>query len=65
MDRNPEVLHPDNDRPKLRAANLAYEDIHIAPGHRIIGYVVTIQKEPPSLSMYREFLVNKTDMDKQ
>lgn len=49
----------------LRAANPVYEDILIGPEHRIIGQVVSIQKEPPTLQTYREQLLVKETMDNQ
>ena len=47
----------------LRAANPAYEDILVGPEHRIIGQVVSIQKEPPSLQVYKHHLVVKETLD--
>lgn len=47
----------------LRAANPAYEDIVIGPEHRIIGQVVSIQKNPPSLQVYRQHLVVKETLN--
>lgn len=49
----------DNGRKLLRAANPEYEDIVITDRHRIIGHVVSILKEPPSLHDYRGMLVSK------
>ena len=54
----------ENGEPKLRAANPEYEDIIITPAHRIIGVVVGIQKEPPSISTYRDHLIRKELLDK-
>lgn len=42
----------------LRAANPAYEDIALTDKHRIIGQVVRIQKEPPTLQDYMDVLVS-------
>lgn len=47
----------------LRAANPEYEDIIITERHRIIGHVVSIQKEPPSLHDYRKILAHKEVSD--
>ncbi len=49
----------------LRAANPDYEDIKINGEHRIIGQVVSIQKEPPSLQDYKRFSINKAIVDEQ
>lgn len=43
----------------LRAANPAYEDILFTKNHRIIGTVVKIIKETPSILTYRDFLTAK------
>lgn len=43
----------------LRAANPAYEDIVFTKNHRIIGTVVKIIKETPSIYTYRDFLAAK------
>jgi len=46
----------------LRAANPDYSDIILNGHYKIIGYVVQILKEPPSLNNYRQFLTrNITD----
>lgn len=49
----------ENGTPVLRAANPQYSDIAITPNHRIIGTLVCVQKEVPSLSTYRNFLAAK------
>jgi len=43
----------------LRAANPNYEDILFTKNHRIIGTVVKIIKETPSIYTYRDFLTAK------
>lgn len=55
----------ENGKQLLRAANPVYEDIEIADKHRVIGYVVSIQKEPPSLQDYRKMLIPREVRDKQ
>jgi len=55
----------ENGKRLLRAANPVYEDIEIADKHRVIGYVVSIQKEPPSLQDYRKMLIPREVRDKQ
>lgn len=55
----------DNGKAVLRAANPSYEDIVITPGHRIIGHVVGIMKEPPALQAYKDILISKEFMDEQ
>jgi repressor LexA len=54
----------DNGYPILRAANPAYEDIKITEKHRIIGQLVKVIKDPPSLQKYKEILVDKDLSDK-
>lgn len=54
----------ENGRKLLRAANPEYEDITITDKHRIIGYVVKIYKEPPTLQDYRLLLIAKEIEDK-
>ncbi|MCW2276896.1 LexA family protein [Heliophilum fasciatum] len=49
----------------LRAANPYYEDLPVGPHTRILGYVVSIQKQPPSLQDYRSILAVKEDRDTQ
>lgn len=49
----------ENNTQVLRAANPDYEDITITPNHKIIGQLVCVHKEPPSLYTYRDFLVKK------
>ena len=53
----------DNGMPVLRAANPRYPDIKVNGVHRIIGTLVSIQKEPPSLFTYRQFLNVKESYD--
>jgi repressor LexA len=53
----------ENGKPMLRAANPSYEDIIITPEHRIIGHVVSIQKEPPTLQNYKDILISREIMD--
>ncbi|WP_089610064.1 LexA family protein [Dehalobacterium formicoaceticum] len=48
----------ENGHTLLRAANPAYADIKIT-NHRIIGHLVKVIKDAPSLSLYRDHLVNK------
>ena len=55
----------DNGKKLLRAGNPQYEDFIIGPKHRIIGYVVSIQKEPPTLRTYNSMLIPKEVADKQ
>ncbi|MDK2824544.1 MAG: repressor LexA [Clostridia bacterium] len=55
----------ENGKPILRAANPAYEDIVITPAHRIIGQVVSVQKEPPTLQTYKDILIPREIMDEQ
>ena len=43
----------------LRAANPGYPDMLFTEKHRIIGVVVNIIKEPPSIFTYRDFLTSK------
>ncbi len=49
----------DNGNKFLRAANPSYEDIQITSKHRIIGHVIGIQKNSPSLQHYRDILMPK------
>lgn len=49
----------------LRAANPDYEDIEITERHRILGHVVSILKEPPTLQDYRAALIPREVRDKQ
>jgi len=51
----------------LRAANPDYSDIILNGHYKIVGYVVQILKEPPSLTDYRQFLTprNVTDVNWQ
>jgi repressor LexA len=46
----------ENGTPVLRAANPNYADMPITPSHRIIGTLVSIQKEAPSINTYKNFL---------
>ncbi len=55
----------ENGQAYLRAANPAYEDILVGPGHRIIGQLVGVLKEPPSLQQYREHMASKDVSDCQ
>lgn len=55
----------ENGKPVLRAANPSYEDIVITPEHRIIGQVVAILKEPPTLQNYTNILISREIMDEQ
>lgn len=43
----------------LRAANPNYNDMAITEKHRIIGILVGVYKDSPSISEYKKFLVNK------
>ncbi|MEG0773903.1 S24 family peptidase [Clostridium sp.] len=43
----------------LRAANPSYKDIEFTPEHRIIGKLVSVLKQPPSILTYKNFLVEK------
>lgn len=54
-----------NGKRLLRAANPEYKDTLITKKHRIIGHVVRIHKEPPSLQAYRKMLRAKEIEDKQ
>lgn len=47
----------------LRSANPNYKDIPVGPDHRIIGHVVFIYKDPPSLQVYKNFLIVKENAD--
>lgn len=49
----------ENGRVLLRSANPLYKDIELKPGDKIQGHVVRIQKAPPSVNLYREFLYLK------
>lgn len=49
----------ENGTPVLRAANPNYKDIPISSKHRIIGHVVSIIKEPPSINAYKILLASK------
>jgi repressor LexA len=49
----------ENGTPVLRAANPNYKDIPIDSKHRIIGHVVSIMKETPSILTYKSFLTSK------
>lgn len=49
----------ENGTPLLRAANPNYKDIKMTSNHRIIGVLVNVIKQPPSLYTYRDFLVKK------
>ena len=53
----------ENGKRLLLAANPAYRDIEITDRHRIIGHVVSILKEPPSLQDYKKMLVSKEVSD--
>ena len=55
----------ENGYPVLRAANPNYEDIKVDSNHRIIGQLVSVQKEPPILQDYKNMLISKEIMDKQ
>lgn len=55
----------ENGRRLLRAANPEFEDIEITGRHRIIGHVVSIQKEPPALQDYRRMLIPREVREKQ
>lgn len=46
----------EHETPVLRAANPNYPDMPITPNHKIIGSLVSIQKEVPSLNTYKHFL---------
>lgn len=48
---------------KLRAANPAYADIVFTPQHRIIGRLIRIIKESPSLYDYKNMVVSKEVLD--
>lgn len=48
---------------KLRAANPEYEDIVFSPKHRIIGRLIRIIKESPSLYDYKNMVVSKEVLD--
>lgn len=48
---------------KLRAANPEYEDIVFTPKHRIIGRLIRIIKESPSLYDYKNMVVSKEILD--
>lgn len=49
----------ENGTPVLKAANPNYKDIPMNGHHRIIGQVISIQKEPPALFTYKHFLNTK------
>lgn len=52
-----------DDKALLRAANPYYADMPITPNHKIIGNLVSIEKNPPSLHSYNSFLNNKKSLD--
>lgn len=49
----------ENGIPLLRAANPEYQDMEFTAHHRIIGRLVGIYKNPPSVLTYKDFLVKK------
>lgn len=49
----------DNGRVVLRAANPEFKDIELKPGDIIQGHVIKILKDPPPVSLYREFIYCK------
>jgi repressor LexA len=49
----------ENGTPALRAANPNFKDTPIDSKHRIIGHVVSVMKEPPSINIYKSFLTLK------
>lgn len=49
----------ENGIPLLRAANPNYPDMPMTPNHRIIGTLVCLQKEAPSINTYKSFLTAK------
>lgn len=53
----------ENGTPVLRAANPSYADIKVNGVHKIIGTLVSIQKDAPTLSTYRNFLHDKESID--
>jgi repressor LexA len=52
-----------NGQPSLRSANPNYKDISLSPDHRIIGQVIRIYKDPPSLQAYNNLLIIKENAD--
>jgi len=53
----------ENETPVLRAANPNYSDIPISSNHKIIGTLISIEKNPPSISEYKRFLNAKEMSD--
>lgn len=49
----------ENGKAYLRSANPEFNDIEFKPGDQVQGYVVRIQKEPPTVNLYREYLYFK------
>lgn len=49
----------ENGRSVLKAANPEYPDFELKPGDKIQGYVVRIQKEPPPINVYKEYIYCK------
>lgn len=56
-------LVKENGQTLLRSANPHYKDTPLGPNHRIIGCVVRIFKEPPSLQTYNDLLIIKENAD--
>lgn len=52
-----------NGKKMLIPANPNYEEIQITENHRIMGHVISIIKEPPSLNDYKSFLIPKEIKD--
>ncbi|MEL7566452.1 MAG: S24 family peptidase [Dehalobacterium sp.] len=52
-----------NGHPVLRAANPAFRDTDITEKHRIIGQLIKVIKEPPSLATYKDLLGTKKMAD--
>ena len=55
----------DNGQALLKAANPEYKDIPITPQHRVIGQVVSVSKNPPSLNDYLAHLMYKDLSDRK
>jgi repressor LexA len=55
----------ENGTPVLRAANPAYSDIKVNGVHKIIGTLVSIQKDSPSLNTYKNFLHDKESLESE
>ncbi|MDF2591369.1 MAG: response transcriptional repressor, RecA-mediated autopeptidase [Clostridia bacterium] len=55
----------ENGTPVLRAANPSYPDIKVNGVHKIIGTLVSVQKDAPTMSTYRDFLHDKESLSNE